>query len=422
MPAKNTTLTFSQTIQTTPAEVLRMFLHATALRDWLCSNAQSDLRGAGDFVPNPDKIEVRPGGLIHLRWESGFYATWQITKMEPGKSLSFIWTGKDEPVPTQVKVTVKAKGAETKVTLSHSGLGPGAKWAATRQGVEEGWTTGLENLKSVIETGVDLRIARRPRLGIMFDDAFNAETAKKLGVPVTRGIHIQGTAEGSGARALGWESGDVLVKMAGKPVDLQKFGGVIQGLHAGDKVPVTWYRGSQKMTGELQLGKFPISEVPEPPAALAQAVQQRYDEVNQVLNDLLKDVTDAQANAHPGAEWSVAELVAHFILMARDEQSWLADMLNDTPVDDFLVYRPNSLPRLRAVVQRIPSLAGLLAELHLAQAETINMLEALPPSFVARKHLYRRFGLWLLENMSFHYIEEHNEQFKAAIAAAKDAS
>jgi hypothetical protein len=60
-----------------------------------------------------------------------------------------------------------------------------------------------------------------------------------------------------------------------------------------------------------------------------------------------------------------------------------------------------------------------MAELHSAQAETVVLLESLPPTFVARQHLYRLFALWMLEWMPSHFQEEHSEQIRTAIAAAK---
>jgi len=64
------TLTFKRTIGVPPAEVYRAFVHATALRDWLCDAAQTD---------------ARPGGRLYVWMRSEFYAAGEFVKLEPGK-------------------------------------------------------------------------------------------------------------------------------------------------------------------------------------------------------------------------------------------------------------------------------------------------------------------------------------------------
>ncbi len=192
---KSQAFTFKQTVNASLMEAFRAFTHATLLRDWFCNAAQA---------------EARQGGLFYFGWQSGFYACGKFLTFDPGKKLVFTWDGKDEPEPTRVSVSFAPKGGGTAVTVSHGGVGSGAKWAEVVKEIQNGWTEGLENLKSVVETGIDLRFARRPRLGIFIGE-FNPEIAGRLRVPISRGIRIEGTAEGSGARAAGLQKDDVLV-------------------------------------------------------------------------------------------------------------------------------------------------------------------------------------------------------------------
>jgi uncharacterized protein YndB with AHSA1/START domain len=402
--SKSQTLTFKQTINLSPAEAFRMFTHETALRDWFSNSAQAD---------------ARAGGVLFLRWNSGYQVCASITAYEPGKRLVLLWDGKGEPAPTRVAISFKAKGSGTVVTVSQGGVGSGSKWAATRQEIKDGWASGLENLKSVAESGIDLRIARRPRLGIFIGD-FTPEVAAKIGVPVSKGIKIDGTAEGSGARAAGLEKDDVLVRLDGKPaVDFQTLEVAIHGHKAGERVMIEWYRGKQKMKAQLEFGKFPIPELPETAADLAMLARKQYFDINTGLPKLLVGVSETEAGTHSGENWSVKDLIAHFILMDRDFQSWMADMLNDTPAGDDLRMRPNVTQRIAAVVERCTTVQELLNELKRASDETIRMLETLPPTFVARKHLFRRVASWALETTPTHFHEEHSEQIKTAILAAK---
>lgn len=400
------TLRFTRTVAALPLEVSRMFTHATALRDWLCHAAQCD---------------PRPGGRIYLWWEDGYAVTGAFTRFEPGARLAFTWHSPSEPSATQVTVSFKSKGDATQVTVTHSGFGGGPKWKASVAALQAAWPQSLENLQSVAETGMDLRFARRPRLGIGFDE-FNAEKARTLGVPVKAGVLVTGAAEGTGARAAGLQKDDVLVSLNGKRLTgFDSFGPALHGLRAGDRPTVVFYRGAQKHTVPLELSRWPIPEVPATSAELAEHMRRTYAEVQAGLAALVDGLSEAQAERRPAPnEWSVKELLAHFILTERDYQSWVADMLNDRAVNDDLEMRPNVNERLAAVVARCGSVATLLDELKAASAESAAFIERLPVQFVQRrKHLYRRAALWQIEYTLIHFSEEHAEQLRQTIAAAK---
>ena len=400
---KPSTFSFKQTVNAPPAEVYRAFTHATALRDWLCDAAQT---------------EARLGGRLYLWWGSGFYMSGEFTALEPGKKIVFTWDGKGEPAPTKVQVSLKEKNGGTAVTLTHSGVGSGGVWASTIHAITKDWPESLANLASVLESGIDLRFANRPRLGIFFGE-FNPQVAQRLNVPAKKGIYLEGTAEGSGARAAGLQKDDVIVQFDGKNVDVYSLGGVVQKHKAGDTVPVAFYRGGQKMTAPLELSRFPIPDVPPTAAELAEVVRKNYVDMDAELAKMLEGVTEEEASFKAGPEWSLKELACHFIAMERDFQSWAADMLNDTPVNDSLEMRPNVNERLRALAGRFGTLAALLEELKRAEAETAALIANWPDWFVARKHMYRRAALWMLQTVPDHLRSEHGEQLQAAVKAAK---
>jgi uncharacterized protein YndB with AHSA1/START domain len=401
------TLKFKRTVNVPPSEVYRAFIHATALRDWLSDAAQT---------------EARPGGHLYVWMNSGYYAVGEFVKLEPGKKLVFTWYGKDEPAPTRVQVLLEAKDGGTNITLKHEQIGSGAKWAKTIQEIKDGWNGALENLQSVLETGIDLRVARTPRLGILIGD-FNAEIAGQLGVPVTQGIRLEGTAEGTGAQAAGLQKDDVIVKLGGKKaIDFPSLTSVLRGYHAGDKVKVAFYRGGEKKMVTLELGRRPMPEVPETAAELAEIIRKSYAKVNAELAQLFEGVSEAEAEHRPASgAWNVKETIAHLIACERDFQSWMADMLNDNVVNDSLEFRPNVNERLRALVERFGTLTALMEELKHSQAETAAWLAALPAMFVARKHMYRRVATWMIDTVPIHYREEHLGAIRAAIQSAKNA-
>lgn len=403
---KTQTLKVAGTVAAPAAEAYRAFIHPTALRDWLCNGAL---------------VDAREGGHIQLRWDDAFYMSGTFRKLEPSKRLIFTWDGYLDPAPTLVTVTFKETARGTLVTVARSGFGANRLWAGARNGFVEHWPGFLENLKSVLETGVDLRFARRPRLGIGIDD-FNAEIAKQIGVPVSKGIRLSGTAEGTGARAAGLQKDDVLIALNGqKLTDYGSFGPALAGLKAGDKPKIVFYRGAKKHTCPLELSSFPVPEVPATGAELAAKMRENFKEIEAGFDKLLVSLTEAQAARRPKEnEWSVKELLAHFILTERDYQSWVADMLNDRAVNDDLEMRPNVNERIGALVSRLQTVAALRAELRAASAETANYVENFPAPFVQhRKHLYRRAAQWQLEYTPVHFFEEHAEQFKTALEAVK---
>jgi len=400
----STSLKFKRQINVPPAEAYRAFTHTTALRDWFCTIAQ---------------VDARKGGRFYFGWDSGFYATGEFTVLDPGKKLAFTWIGKDEPGPSRVQVTFQAKNGGTLVTVTHGGVGSGKKWAVTVRAIQEGWSEGVENLQSVLETGIDLRVARLPRLGIFIDD-FNAEIAARLGVPAKEGIRLAGVADGTGAQAAGLQKGDVIVKLGGKKaVTFSTLSRALEGRTGGDVVPVAFYRGGEKKTVALELSKRPMREAP-PLSELLQIVRKNTVDLNAELEQLIEGVSEDEA-AHRSAPeaWSIKDAVAHFVLCERDFQSWVAQMVNDRETGDYLEFRPNVTPRIRATIEVRPTLAALLDELKRAQTETVAMLAALPEELIRRKHLYQRAAFWMTDVVPSHYRDEHFGLMRAAIQSAR---
>lgn len=406
MAAKTDSLRFKRTIQAAPAEVYRAFTHATALRDWLADAAA---------------VRSQVGGHLFVKWNTGYAAHGEFTAVEAGRKLALTWQGTGEPAPTRVQIALAEKNGATQVTLTHSGLGTGKAWATARAEIGAGWESGLENLQSVLERGVDLRQARLPRMGVLIGD-FSAEVAQQMGVPVSAGARLEGTAEGSGARAAGLQKDDVIVKLGDKRIsDFGSLGPALVGRQGGDKVPVVFYRGPKKHTITMELSRRPDPPaLPASGAALAELAEANYAGFLKDMAARLKGVTEAEAEHRPAPnEWTLKELVAHFIACERDLQSWIADMVNDNSVGDSLEYRPNLTPRLAAIVARYPTLRALQAELKHACAETAGLLRALPPEFVARHHMFRRVAEWIMFVVPGHLPDEHGQQVQATLAAAR---
>mgnify|MGYP001205280782 CR=1 FL=1 len=388
---------FRQTIHTTasPAEAFRFFRHETALRDWLCDRAY---------------LNARINGELYFLFPNGYTVQGKFIDYTPDKHLEFSWLTLPDRGQSTVEVTVSETGAGTEVAFTHQNPDETARLK---------WPDWLENYQSVLEDGIDLRIARRPRLGIMIEE-FNPEIAQKIGVPVQQGLRLGGTVEGTGARAAGLLKDDVIFSLNGHPVsDFDSLGVPLQELHAGDQPEVVFYRGSTQQSVPLTLSSFPIFKAP-PPAELASQYRKNASEVLAAWADHLSGVTEEQAALQPAEkEWSAREILAHFTLCERDYQGWVADMVNDTPVEDWLQMRPNVITRIQSLVKWLGSLPALQQELSAAQVETADFLENLPESFVnQRKHLYRRAAQWALEVVPSHYYDEHKEQIEKTLLGA----
>jgi uncharacterized protein YndB with AHSA1/START domain len=397
------TIHMTTSIQASPAEVCRGFTQATLLRDWLC---------------NSSSIEPHKGEHLFLRWRDGRTVTGTYEQINPPREVRFTWLDSELQAPTVIKVTCTPDGEGSRLTLEQTGEIDQAALAT----MEAFWQEALENLASVLETGIDLRFARRPRLGINMDE-FTPQVAQKLGVPVSDGVLLASTAEGSGARAAGLQKGDVLVSLNGHPLTAPfSFDAALRGLKAGDEAVVEYYRGPEKKSTPLKLGSFPILDLPASASELADKVRELNAEILAAIRKQVEGLNSVQVNARPSeGEWSVNEIVAHFVLAQRDYQGWVADMINDVPVEDWLMMRSNAPVRITALTQRLPTLPALLDELEQAQAETAAMIASFPENFVKnRKHLYRRAAGWELTEIRAHYFEEHQEQFRKTIEATKE--
>jgi uncharacterized protein YndB with AHSA1/START domain len=403
MSPQKSVLSFTQAVKASPKQVYRAFTNATALREWLSDDASAI---------------AKPGGRLYLWWNNGYYTSGEYEHLEPDKAVSFTWRGRIDPANTQVKITLSEQDQDTLVSLEHSGLGNGEDWKMIREEIEKGWKISLENLASVLESGEDLRFIRRPMLGITLDD-FNAEIAKKLGVPVTEGIRIDGVVEGMGAQAAGLKQDDVLVGLAGMEVtDWSSLTNALQGQQAGNTIEVAYYRGSEKQSVMMELSRRPLPEIPDTPEKLAKAAQQKYTNMENDLDNLFAGLTEENASFKPAPDaWSVKEIMAHLIHSERGWHTWMNDLVSgfEPWYDDF---GGNLQGRVEATVAAYPTMTELREELRRNCDETIAFLTRLPEDFQARKGSYWRLAYNMVDE-PYHF-KLHLEQMRSAIESGKE--
>jgi uncharacterized protein YndB with AHSA1/START domain len=397
------TFTFTQTVTAAPKTVYRAFTSPMLLRHWFC-----------------DRCEVAPreGGSYFFAWNAGHHAMGVFTRLEPERAIAFTWRGMSDPAETWVEVTLTPEGDATRVEVSQGGIGQGEDWENLRREIARGWQYSLENLQSVVETGIDQRFARRPMLGIM-PDVLTEEIAGKLGVPVTEGMSISSVVEGMGAQAAGLESGDVIVSLAGVAVkDWGTLQGALSRLQAGDTTEVEFYRGSEKRRVDMTLSKRQMPEIPLTPGELADALREKHMQLDAELDQLVAGIPEEIMAARPGAnEWSANENLAHLIFTERFQQMWLWSIVGG---DDWIGWRDNNITQIAGILAVHPSSAELIAEFKRAEASTAAAVAALPASFPQEyKSAYIQWGQNQL-NLSDH-TREHLEQMRLAVEAVKQA-
>ena len=382
--------------------VYRAFTNSTSLREWLCDVAT---------------VEPHPGGRMYLWWRGDFYSSSHYLELEENKRVKFRWFSSIDPAPTEVTVTFTEKDGGVLVRMDHT-VPDDPVWTKMAEGFRQNWADSLENLKSVLETGVDLRIANRPMLGIVPGD-FTEEQAVALGVPVREGMRLDDVVDGMGAQKCGLQRDDVIVEFAGHPIrfDASSLPNALAGKKGGDKVEVVFYRGSEKKTVTMELTRRPMPEVSFDPAELEKQVRPLYESALAEIEKAFEGFSDEQAMARPEPnEWSALETVAHLIAGERFNQITLASLIDgyELVADGFGI---NIHAQVQATVKANPSIALMLGTLRRAVEETLAFTSLIPAEFIANKGSYYRYTSGLLQP-NFH-LNVHLEQIKAALATAR---
>ncbi|MCU0488478.1 MAG: SRPBCC domain-containing protein [Anaerolineales bacterium] len=394
---------FTQPIQANLQQVFRAFTNATALKEWMCDVAT--------LVP-------KTGGRIYMAWNSGFYAAGEFTRFEPDRLLAYSWFGRGEPAPTLVEVNLNQEGDHTIVKLTHSGLGSSAEWENMTNELKEGWATSLENLASVLEKGPDLRIVLRPMLGITIGD-FDSASAARLGVPVSQGLLLDNVLEKMGAFQAGLRKEDVLVRMDHQEIsDYASLASALNGHRAGDVIEVDFYRGPELHTIQMALSGRPIPVIAPDVPSLAEQARQRYAGLQNRLDELLDNASEAESEFKPSPEdWNAKEILAHLIHGERDGQAYVAEIVGSQVSwsDD---YPGNLAMRTQATLDALPLLADLRAELKRLQAESIALYTHIPLELPQE-----RKGTWwglayFVAEPPYHEFG-HMEQIQTALQAAR---
>ena len=385
MAGKAKSIKIERVIGVPQEQVYRAFTNSQALREWWCVNAM---------------VHAQEGGLFHASLSNGNFFSGHYTELVAGKKVAFRVRSESDTDRSKVTVTLASRNGNTQVTLVDES--DGVDWLKSMKEIEAGWNEALDNLVSTLETGIDLRVANRPMLGMEIAD-FN-----------DKGMLLNGVVEGTGAQTAGLLRGDIVQTINGmKMGSWSSVEEVVGALRAGDKVKVVYTRAGQKRNAVVELSPRGMPEVPTTPEELGEVVSKAYVEINKDLAQILRGVSDEKGGrpTRPG-DWSAKHVLAHLIVAERELHTWMTKVV--AGVEDSAV-NPTITERLRlnAVINAYPTLQALLQEFKRNQAETVALINALSQDFVDHKASYYRLSSALVSQPA--HTREHLEQIKTAV-------
>lgn len=388
-----TSLKFSQDIKAPLSQVYLAFINATLLREWFCDIATT---------------KPSPGGRFYVSWNNNYYVSGDFISLEKELQISINWLGKDDPGKTVVMIKFSQLNDITKVEIEHSGIGSTSEWENLSKEINKGWNLRLENLKSILETGEDLRITRRPMLGIILDTIDE------------NGITISEVVEGLGAYDAGLRKGDIIKKFDGVEVtDYGNFNTLLSKHKAGDEIEVEYQRQSINNKIVMKLSARKIHPIPWNPKEFSKEIEKRNKEIEIKLENILQGITEKEAAYKPDKnQWSVMEIIAHLIHGQRGIHNQLSEMIGmqESVADDF---GGNQNAAVIATTRTYPTIQEIVEAYKRSNKEIVEYISELPPEFIARKSSYWRLAFQLLET-PYHF-NIHEEQMREVLKKAKSA-
>jgi uncharacterized protein YndB with AHSA1/START domain len=107
-------------------------------------------------------VELRKGGAYRLTWSAEFSMKGKVRSFSSPTKLVLDWHDRmpdGTTFDTVARIKLRRRGNGTVLTVTHEGFRSGKAWVRIFGGVNSGWAYYLQNLKSVLEHGTDLRNA-----------------------------------------------------------------------------------------------------------------------------------------------------------------------------------------------------------------------------------------------------------------------
>lgn len=142
-PSRTRSVNHQYFIRSAPADVFSALTEPAWLVRWLANQAE---------------FEPRRGGQYLLGWTDGPVHTGTVVEFRKGRRIGLAWAWPGVRLTdTVLRFSIHRKGDGTVLEIDHIGFPRREKWVDLYGGAEWGWTYFAMNLKSVLETGRDLR-------------------------------------------------------------------------------------------------------------------------------------------------------------------------------------------------------------------------------------------------------------------------
>jgi hypothetical protein len=334
-----------------------------------------------------------------------------FTAEAPEEHIAFDFMDLDTKHISQVEVSFEAEDDLVTVSLEHREIPDDRKDFFKRI-----WDDSLDNLKSMAETGKDLRLWNRPFLGVNVQDWVTPEIAEEQNLPVDFGMQLNSIISGWGAEKASLAEGDIIVNLAGSEIRSYKvFLDLIGTFKAGDTVDLSYYRGDELNEGEITLSAYPVSEPPATAHDYADKIAKFHTNVLKKLNTLLEDSNAAQVEFRPGpGEKSAKDMIGDMIAFESDAHAWISTLV--AGCEEYLCPSSHKI-RIKGLLSLYPEVDDLVDALVRRQRETVAILRELPGEFVNRRGSFARLAAGLNFDYSKYYkhrLQEIKENLEKA--------
>ncbi|MEL6406814.1 MAG: PDZ domain-containing protein [Chloroflexota bacterium] len=364
------------TIDAPMAHLWSMLSNRDDLCDWLCYDAHVHFSADDGFAT-----------FIWVRNERHVYGTYNA--IEEHKLVDMSWHDGSEWV-TRVVFKLEETDAGITVTLKHKGFTDSDHKAS----YESFWETHLGDLKSILETGSRPSITDRVLVGVIVDSSYEGE-----------GTRIARSVDGYSAANAGITAGDIILGVDGKSVnDARNIHSIIGDKKPGDSVPLTYLRGDEEKTVDVELKGHFVPEIPANFDEMADQHRAEYERVNVALKDALDSVSAEDAKHKPADDQlSIREMVARIVLQQRHTLEWLSTYANGPRRINGYAHEQERIDAILAVYGTTDALVSLLER---TQDETIGMINAFDKRLQERKgHLWwMTFEIWWTEDLAMQNI------------------
>ncbi len=383
----------SLSLRARPERIFPALCRAALLEDWLAERALAEPHPGGRFALLAPQVPVIFGTFEEL--SEPRRAVWHLAAPPWVDHAHLVMQLQPEKDETHLEVTLEEASGEGVQSLVDF-LGE-----------------GFRNLKSVYETGIDLRESRRGVLGIVVEETTTPQEGP--------GVAIRGVLPRSPAAQAGLQPGDLLTGINHQSLDSwHRLKEILASLRAGQEVELHLLRSGKPLTLKVILGAPDTLDLPQTPEELRERVRQLHQELLHQITEILTGVTDQVAMSHHGEiRWSIKEILAHLIVAERQlHQDVSLTVVGAGSVD--LDADPLALEmRLRAILTTHPQIQDLLDELRRDFRESEVLLEGLRLEDLPHPGRFRRIARTVLE---YHYHAlDHVEQLHRLRASLESA-